>query len=78
MTDETVRMALARCQQVDGLIGLKIDLATQPMTDVEDIVTSVLGQRPTKADIKTLIWHLCVIDPNLSNTRSLLGLLPRA
>ena len=30
-------MALARCQQVDGRIGLKIDLATQPTTDVEDI-----------------------------------------
>ena len=34
VADETIRMALARCQQVDGRIGLKIDLATQPTTDV--------------------------------------------
>ena len=26
VADETIRMALARCQQVDGRIGLKIDL----------------------------------------------------
>ena len=37
VADKTIRMALARCQQVDGRIGLKIDLATQPTTDVEDI-----------------------------------------
>ena len=47
-------MALARCQQVDGRIGLKIDLATQPTADVEDIATGVLGRRPTKAELKTL------------------------
>ena len=29
VADETIRMALARCQQVDGRIGLRIDLATQ-------------------------------------------------
>ena len=47
-------MALARCQQVDGRIGLKIDLATQPMTDVKDIVASVLGRQPSRAELKTL------------------------
>ena len=30
VADETIRMALARCQQVDGRIGLKIDLVTHP------------------------------------------------
>ena len=45
---------LARCQQADGRIGLKIDLSTQPMTDVEDIATGVLGRKPTKAELKTL------------------------
>ena len=47
-------MALARCQQVDGRIGLKIDLATQPMADVEDIAAGVLGRRPSKTELKTL------------------------
>ena len=47
-------MALARCQQVDGRIGLKIDLATQPMSDVEDIAAGVLGRRPSKAELKSL------------------------
>ena len=54
VADETIRMALARCQQVDGRIGLKIDLATQPMADVEDIAASVLGRRPSKKELKTL------------------------
>ena len=30
VADETIRMALARRQQVDGRIGLKIDLVTHP------------------------------------------------
>ena len=54
VADETIRMALARCQQVDGRIGLKIDLATQPMADVEDIAAGVLRRRPSKAELKTL------------------------
>ena len=54
VADETIRMALTRCQQVDGRIGLKIDLATQPMTDVEDIAAGVLERRPSKVELKTL------------------------
>ncbi len=54
VADETIRMALARCQQVDGRIGLRIDLATQPTSDVEDIAAGVLGRRPTKAELKIL------------------------
>ena len=54
VADETIRMALARCQQVDGRIGLRIDLATQPMADVEDIAAGVLGRRPSKTELKTL------------------------
>ena len=54
VADETIRMALARCQQVDGRIGLTLDLATQPATDVEDIAAGVLGRRPTEAELKTL------------------------
>jgi len=53
VADETIHMALARCQQVDGRIGLKIDLATQPSADVEDIAAGVLGRRPSMAELKT-------------------------
>ena len=47
-------MALARCRRVDGRIGLKIDLATEPTADVEDIAAGVLGRRLSKAELKTL------------------------
>ena len=50
----TVVSTAARCQQVDGRIGLKIDLATQPTTDVEDIAAGVLGRRPSREELKTL------------------------
>ena len=43
-----------RCQQVDGRIGLKIDLATQPTADADDIAAGVLGGRPSKTELKTL------------------------
>ena len=54
VADDAIRIALARCQQVDGRIGLKIYLATQHTADVEDIAASVLGRRSTKANLKTL------------------------
>lgn len=54
VADETICMALARCQHVDGRIGRKSDLATQPTADVEDIAAGVLGRRPTTVELKTL------------------------
>ncbi|MDD9993877.1 MAG: AAA family ATPase [Rhodospirillales bacterium] len=48
VADETIRMALARCQQEDGRIGLKSDLATQPTAHVEDIAAGVLGRAPPR------------------------------
>lgn len=54
LADETIRMALACCQQVDGRIGLRIDLATQPTADVEGIAAGVLSRRPSKTELKTL------------------------
>ena len=54
VADESIRMALARCQQVDGRIGLRIDLATQLSADVEAIASGVLGRQPTKTELKTL------------------------
>ena len=47
-------MALARCQQVDGRIGLRIDLTTQAAGDVEDIAAGVLGRRPSRVELRTL------------------------
>ena len=47
-------MALARYQQVDGCIGLKIDPFTQPVTDVEDIAAGVIGRQPSRVELKTL------------------------
>lgn len=35
-------------------MSLKIDLATQPMTDVADTAASVLGRRPNTMELKTL------------------------
>ena len=53
MADGTICMALARCQHVDGRIGLKSDLATQPTADVEYIAASALGRQPTKPELKS-------------------------
>ena len=71
VADETIRMALARCQQVDGRIGLRIDLATQPTSDVEDIAAGVLERRPAKVELKTLN----AIGKGLGGRRAMLLLL---
>ena len=54
LADKSIGMALARCQQVDGRIGLKIDLTTQAAADVEDIAAGVLRRKPSRADLRTL------------------------
>lgn len=54
LADKSINMALARCQQVDGRIGLKIDLTAQAVADVEDIAAGVLGRQPSKAELRTL------------------------
>lgn len=54
LADKSIGMALARCQQVDGRIGLKIDLTTQAAADVEDIAAGVLGRKPSRAELRTL------------------------
>ena len=54
LADKSITMAFARCQQVDGRIGLKIDLTTQAVADVEDIAAGVLGRQPSRAELKTL------------------------
>lgn len=52
--DETIRMALARCAQVAGRVGLKVNLPTQPEGDVAEIAAGPLGRRPTKAELKIM------------------------
>ena len=52
--DKSIGMALARCQQVDGRIGLKIDLTTQAAADVEDIAAGALGRKPSRSELRTL------------------------
>ena len=54
VADETTRMALARCPQADGCIGLGIDLATQAVAEVKDIAAVVLWRRPSGVELKTL------------------------
>ena len=54
LADKTITMAFARCQQVDGRIGLKIDLTTQAVADVEDIAAGILGRQPSRAELRTL------------------------
>ena len=54
LSDKSINMAFARCQQVDGCIGLKIDLTTQAVADVEDISAGILGRQPSRAELRIL------------------------
>ena len=54
VADETIRMALARCHQIKGRVGLSIDLKAQPVADVEKIAAGVLKRAPSKGELKVL------------------------
>ena len=54
VANESIEMALNRCDQVAGRVGLGIDLTTQPVADVEEIAGGPLGRRPDKAELKIL------------------------
>ena len=54
VANESIEMALNRCDQVAGRVGLSIDLTTQPVADVEKIAAGPLGRRPEKAELKIL------------------------
>ena len=54
VADKTIKMAFARCAQVDGRIGIKLDLSAQAAVDIQDIAGGILGRRPSKAELKTL------------------------
>ena len=53
--DESIKMALTRCDQVAGRVGLRVDLPMQPDGDVAEIATGPLGRRPRKAELKILV-----------------------
>ena len=52
--DDTIRVTLARCPQVVGRIGLRVDLRTQSTADVHEIAAGVLGRRPAAAEVRLL------------------------
>ena len=54
VADKTIEIALARCAQVDGRIGIKLDLTMQAVADIEDIIAGAIGRKPSKAELKTL------------------------
>ena len=72
VADETIRMALARCHQIRGRVGLSIDLKAQPEADVEKIAAGVLKREPSKAELK--IMSVVARGPGgLHSLRRLLG-----
>ena len=54
VANESIEMALTRRDQIAGRVGLKLDLSTQPVADVEAIAAGPLGRRPDKAELRIL------------------------
>ena len=54
VANESIEMALGRRDQIAGRVGLSLDLATQPVADVEKIAAGPLGRRPDKAELRIL------------------------
>ena len=52
--DDSVRMTLARCPQVMGRTGMRVDLRSLGDGDVADIAAGPLGRRPRAAEMKVL------------------------
>lgn len=52
--DDTIRLTLARCPQVVGRIGLRVDLRAQSAADAHEIAAGVLGRRPAAGEVKAL------------------------
>ena len=53
--DDSIFIPLARCPQVLGRVGMKVDLRTQPESDVAEIAAGPLGREPTKKELKILL-----------------------
>ena len=52
--DDSIFIPLARCPQVLGRVGMKVDLRTQAETDVAEIAAGPLGRAPTGKELKIL------------------------
>ena len=52
--DDSIFIPLARCPQVLGRVGVKVDLRTQAESDVAEIAAGPLGRPPTKQELKIL------------------------
>lgn len=52
--DDSVRMTLARCPQVTGRIGMRVDLKAVADEDVAAIAAGPLGRRPQARELKIL------------------------
>ncbi len=53
--DEALRMTVARCPQVTGRIGMRVGLRASAEADVRMLGQGVLGRRPDRAEMKTLM-----------------------
>ncbi len=53
--DDSIRMTLARCPQVTGRIGMRVDLRTVAEADVVDVAAAVLGRQPGGPERKPLL-----------------------
>ncbi|WP_419738683.1 AAA family ATPase [Ruegeria sp.] len=53
--DDTIRMTLARCPQVTGRIGMRVDLKALARDDVAAIAAGPLGRKPGAREMKHLI-----------------------
>ena len=53
--DESIAMTLARCPQIVGRIGVRVDLARIEAEDVAVIAAGPLGRAPRKTEMKALL-----------------------
>ena len=54
VANESIELALNRRDQIAGRVGLRLDLTTQPVADVEQIAAGPLGRKPDKAELRIL------------------------
>ncbi len=72
--DDTILMTLARCPQVRGRIGMRVDLKTLARDDIAAIAAGPLGRRPSASEMK----HLSAAATGPGGLHALRRLLARA
>ena len=72
--DESIEMPLARCPQVIGRIGMRVELRTTEEADVAAIAAGPLGRRPNKRELK----HLLAVARGPGGLHALRGVLAAA